>query len=161
MLTNTYECLAIILRSLRLVANCIRKPIRLIFATFWRICREYMFLHSQGYSPQCEPSIRPAAGIFVSYANNCLLHTISFGISLTKSTNSRSQQTSLCAMTTSLHLQLHLYCLRPDRNNLIHSTHRRTGRVRGGGATANSGSLSTLIRAESRDYSGKTQYMFD
>ena len=58
MLTNTYECLAIILRSLRLVANCIRKPIRLIFATFWRICREYFFLHSQGYSPQCETSIR-------------------------------------------------------------------------------------------------------
>ena len=57
MLTNTYECLAIILRSLRLVANCIRKPIRLIFATFWRICREYFFLHSQGYSPQCESSI--------------------------------------------------------------------------------------------------------
>ena len=57
MLTNTYECMAIILRSLRLVANCIRKPIRLIFATFWRICREYMFLHSQGYSPQCETSI--------------------------------------------------------------------------------------------------------
>ena len=57
MLTNTYECLAIILRSLRLVANCIRKPIRLIFATFWRICREYIFLHSQGYSPQCESSI--------------------------------------------------------------------------------------------------------
>ena len=47
----------IILRSLRLVANCIRKPIRLIFATFWRICREYIFLHSQGYSPQCESSI--------------------------------------------------------------------------------------------------------
>ena len=58
MLTNTYECLAIILRSLRLVANYIRKPIRLIFATFWRICREYLFLHSQGYSPQCESSIR-------------------------------------------------------------------------------------------------------
>ena len=58
MLTNTYECLAIILRSLRLVANCICKPIRLIFATFWRICREYIFLHSQGYSPQCESSIR-------------------------------------------------------------------------------------------------------
>ena len=58
MLTNTYECLAIILRSLRLVANCIRKPIRLIFATFWRICREYIFLHSQGYSPQCESSIK-------------------------------------------------------------------------------------------------------
>ena len=57
MLTNTYECMAIILRSLRLVANCIRKPIRLIFATFWRICREYIFLHSQGYSPQCESSI--------------------------------------------------------------------------------------------------------
>ena len=57
MLTNTYECLAIILRPLRLVANCIRKPIRLIFATFWRICREYIFLHSQGYSPQCESSI--------------------------------------------------------------------------------------------------------
>ena len=58
MRTNTYECLAIILRSLRMVANCIRKPIRLIFATFWRICREYIFLHSQGYSPQCESSIR-------------------------------------------------------------------------------------------------------
>ena len=58
MLTNTYECLAIILRSLLLVANCIRKPIRLIFATFWRICREYLFLHSQGYSPQCESSIK-------------------------------------------------------------------------------------------------------
>ena len=28
MLTNTYEYLAIILRSLRLVANCILKPIR-------------------------------------------------------------------------------------------------------------------------------------
>ena len=63
MLTNTYECLAIILRSLRLVANCIRKPIRLIFATFWRICREYMFSHSQGYSPQCESSIRTLFGI--------------------------------------------------------------------------------------------------
>ena len=58
MLTNTYECQAIILRSLRLVANCIRKPIRLIFATFWRICREYIFLHSQGNSPQCESIIR-------------------------------------------------------------------------------------------------------
>ena len=58
MLTNTYECLAITLRSLRLVANCIRKPIRRIFATFWRICREYFFLHSQGYSPQCESSIK-------------------------------------------------------------------------------------------------------
>ena len=59
MLTNTYiyEYLAIILRSLRLVANCIRKPIRHIFATIWRICREYIFLHSQGYSPQCETSI--------------------------------------------------------------------------------------------------------
>ena len=45
MLTNTYEYLAIILRSLRLVANCIRKPIRHIFATIWRICREYIFLH--------------------------------------------------------------------------------------------------------------------
>ena len=43
MLTNTYECLAIILRSLRLVANCIRKPIRLIFGTFGRICRDYFF----------------------------------------------------------------------------------------------------------------------
>ena len=60
MLTNTYECLAIILRSLRLVANCIRKPIRFIFATFWRICREYICLHSQGYSPQCESSITTA-----------------------------------------------------------------------------------------------------
>ena len=58
MLTNTYECLAIILRSLRLVANC--KPIRIIFATFCRICREYFFLHSQRYSPQCESSIRRA-----------------------------------------------------------------------------------------------------
>ena len=57
MLTNTYEYLAIILRSLRLVANCIRKPILHIFATMWRICREYIFLHSQGYSPQCETSI--------------------------------------------------------------------------------------------------------
>ena len=57
MLTNTYEYLAIILRSLRLVANCIRRPIRHIFATIWRICREYIFLHSQGYSPQCETSI--------------------------------------------------------------------------------------------------------
>ena len=60
MLTNTYEYLAIILRSLRLVANCIRKPIRhnfFIFATIWLICREYIFLHSQGYSPQCETSI--------------------------------------------------------------------------------------------------------
>ena len=57
MLTNTYEYLAIILRSLRLVANCIRKPIRHIFATIWRICREYILLHSQGYSPQCETSI--------------------------------------------------------------------------------------------------------
>ena len=57
MLTNTYEYLSIILRSLRLVANCIRKPIRHIFATIWRICREYIFLHSQGYSPQCETSI--------------------------------------------------------------------------------------------------------
>ena len=58
MLTNTYEYLAIILRSLRLVSNCIRKPIRHIFATIWRICLEYIFLHSQGYSPQCETSIR-------------------------------------------------------------------------------------------------------
>ena len=57
MLTNTYEYLAIILRSLRLVANCTRKPIRHIFATIWRICREYICLHSQGYSPQCESSI--------------------------------------------------------------------------------------------------------
>ena len=57
MLTNTSEYLAIILRSLRLVANCIRKPIRHIFATIWRICREYILLHSQGYSPQCETSI--------------------------------------------------------------------------------------------------------
>ena len=65
MLTNTYECLAIILRSLRLVANCIRKPIRLIFATFWRICREYFFLHSQGYSPQCESSIRIRIRMFI------------------------------------------------------------------------------------------------
>ena len=65
MLTNTYECLAIILRSLRLVANCIRKPIRLIFATFWRICREYIFLHSQGYSPQCESSIRIRIRMFI------------------------------------------------------------------------------------------------
>ena len=44
MLTNTYEYLAIILRSLRLVANCIRKPIRHIFATIWRICREYIYV---------------------------------------------------------------------------------------------------------------------
>ena len=43
MLTNTYEYLAITLRSLRLVANCIRKPILHIFATIWRICREYIF----------------------------------------------------------------------------------------------------------------------
>ena len=57
MLTNTYEYLAIILRSLRLVANCIRKPIRHIFATIWRIWRDFFFLHSQGYSPQCETSI--------------------------------------------------------------------------------------------------------
>ena len=63
MLTNTCECLAIILRSLRLVANCIRKPIRLIFATFWRICREYIFLHSQGYSPQCESSIKDVLSV--------------------------------------------------------------------------------------------------
>ena len=40
-----------------LMANCIRKPIRHTFATIWRICREYIFLHSQGYSPQCETSI--------------------------------------------------------------------------------------------------------
>ena len=33
--------------------------------------------------------------------------------------------------------------------------HRRTGRGAGGGC------LSTLIRAESRHYSGKTQYMFE
>ena len=57
MLTKTYEYLAIILRSLRLVANCIGKPIRHIFATIWRICREYICLHSQGYSPQCDTSI--------------------------------------------------------------------------------------------------------
>ena len=57
-LTNTYEHLAIILRSLRLVANWIRKPIRHIFAIIWRICREYFFLHSQGYSPQCETIIK-------------------------------------------------------------------------------------------------------
>ena len=57
MLTNTYEYLAIILRSLRLVANCIRKPIRHIFATIWRICREYIFLHSHGNSQQCETSV--------------------------------------------------------------------------------------------------------
>ena len=25
--------------------------------SIWRICRKYMFLHSQGYSPQCETSI--------------------------------------------------------------------------------------------------------
>ena len=67
MLTNTYECLAIILRSLRFVANCIRKPIRLIFATFWRICREYICLHSQGYSPQCESSIRNNVCIYYTY----------------------------------------------------------------------------------------------
>ena len=66
MLTNTYECLAIILRLLRLVANCIRKPIRLIFATFWRICREYIFLHSQGYSPQCESSMNTASSVSTS-----------------------------------------------------------------------------------------------
>ena len=35
------------------------------------------------------------------------------------------------------------------------------GGVRGWAVAPNSGSLSTLIRAESRDYSGKTQYMFD
>ena len=57
MLTNSYEYMAIILRSLRLVANCIRKPIRHIFATIWRICREYIVLHSHGYSPQCETCI--------------------------------------------------------------------------------------------------------
>ena len=37
--------------------------------------------------------------------------------------------------------------------------HRRTGR--GGSCPPNSGSLSTWIRAESRHYSGKTQYMFE
>ena len=37
-----YGYLAISLRSLRLVANCIRKPIRHIFATIWRICSEYI-----------------------------------------------------------------------------------------------------------------------
>ena len=74
MLTNTYECLAIILRSLRLVANCIRKPIRLIFATFWRICREYIFLHSQGYSPQCESSITIETGIKLLEAPSIAWH---------------------------------------------------------------------------------------
>ena len=45
-------------------------------------------------------------------------------------------------------------------NSSIH-VHSRTGRgVRWGGCPPNSGSLST-IRAESRHYSGKTQYMFD
>ena len=69
MLTNTYECLAIILRSLRLVANCIRNPIRLIFATFWRICREYIFLHSQGYSPQCESRNRSCTFIGMKHVS--------------------------------------------------------------------------------------------
>ena len=77
MLTNTYECLAIILQSLQLVANCIRKPIRLIFATFWRICREYFCLHSQGYSPQCESSIYKMykygrRGIAFQWMESCL-----------------------------------------------------------------------------------------
>ena len=41
-------------------------------------------------------------------------------------------------------------------------SHRRTGRGAGGAvAPPNSGSLSTLIRAESRHYSGKTQYMLE
>ena len=61
--TNTYEYLAIILRSLRLVANCVRKPIHHIFATIWRICRKYIFVYSQGYSPQCETSIRECTGL--------------------------------------------------------------------------------------------------
>ena len=39
--------------------------------------------------------------------------------------------------------------------------HRRTGRGGGQLPPPNSGSLSTLILAESRDYSGKTQYMFE
>ena len=37
----------------------------------------------------------------------------------------------------------------------------RDGGGRGAVAPPNSGSLSTLIRAEGRDYSGKRQYMFE
>ena len=59
MLTNTYEYLAVILRSLRLVANCIRKPIRHIFATIWRICREYIFFYIRMY---IRHSVRLALG---------------------------------------------------------------------------------------------------
>ena len=83
MLTNTYEYLAIILRSLRLVANRIRKPTRHIFATIWRICREYIFLHSQGYSPQCETSIKlskPALIVRISHAD--VISYIIFNIAL-------------------------------------------------------------------------------
>ena len=36
------------------MTNCIRKPIRHIFATIWRICSEYIFLHSQGYYSQLD-----------------------------------------------------------------------------------------------------------
>ena len=43
MLTNTYEYLAIILRSLRWVANCIRNPIRHIFATIWQFAANIFF----------------------------------------------------------------------------------------------------------------------
>ena len=57
MLPNTYECLAITLRSLRIVANCIRKPIRHIFATVGEFAANIIVLHLQGYSPQCESSI--------------------------------------------------------------------------------------------------------
>ena len=81
MLTNTYEYLAIILR---LVANCIRKPIRHIFATIWRICREYICLHSQGYSPQCETSISDTGvdKLWLSFGIGNILQNISIHDSL-------------------------------------------------------------------------------
>ena len=47
---------------------------------------------------------------------------------------------------------------------VISSNLEHTGRGGGQGGSCpppNSGSLSTTIRAESRHYSGKTQYMFD
>ena len=36
MLTNSYECLAIICDHYEFMANCIRRPIRHIFATVWK-----------------------------------------------------------------------------------------------------------------------------